>query len=401
MTKLKKIGLIVSLVVLAVSVNSVVAFGADWPNWRGPDHNGISKETGWNAKALADGAKVLWKASIGTGFSAVSVAKGKAYTMGNIDDTDYVYCFGAADGKEIWKYKYPEKLTAKQYEGGPNASVTVDGGKVYTFSKTGKVFCLNADTGEEIWKKSITAEKPRWGHASSAMIADDMVIFNAGTLGMSFKKATGDVVWKSGEEMTGYSTPVPFVAGGKKCVAFFTPELLVGVEAATGRKLWEFKWKTSYGVNAADPIIDGDKIFITSGYNKGSALLKIDGGNAESVWVNKNMRSQMSGPVLLDGYVYGIDDKQLACVEMKSGDLKWTSKVSAKGSLMAADGKLIILSEKGKLVIAEASPESFKEISSAKILKGKCWTMPVLANGKIYARNADGDLVCVDMSVTK
>lgn len=401
MTKSKKIGLVVSLVAVAVLVNSVGAFGADWPNWRGPDHNGISKETGWDPATLKDGAKILWKASVGTGFSAVSVAKGKAYTMGNIDATDYVYCFDALTGKEIWTHKYSEKLRPKLYEGGPNATVTVDGGKVYTISKSGKIFCLNADTGKEIWKKSLTAEMPKWGYSGSALIVDDMVIFNAGSLGIAYKKATGKVVWKSGEEATGYSTPVAYTLDDKECVAIFTTKLLVGVEIATGKKQWEFEWKTKYGINASDPIIDGDKVFITSGYNQGCALVKIDGGKAESVWVNHNMHSQLSGPVLLDGYVYGIDDKQLACVEMKSGDLKWTSEVSAKGSLMAADGKLIILSEKGKLIIAEASPESFKEIASAKILKGKCWTMPVLANGKIYARNADGDMVCVDMSIKK
>ena len=403
MTKSGKIGLVVSFVLFTVLVSSVTAFGADWPNWRGPDYNGISKETNWSPKALADGAKIKWKASVGIGFSAISIAKGKAYTMGNIDDTDYIFCFDAESGKELWSYKYSEPVEpfGGNYKGGPNASVTVDDGKVYTISKTGKIFCLDANSKDVVWEKQIKAKKPRWGYSGSALIAGDTVIFNAGTLGMAFKKATGKVVWKSGDEATGYSTPVPYTASGKKCVAFFTSKFLVGVETATGKEQWKFEWKTKYGVNAADPVIDGDKVFITSGYNKGSALVNISGGNAEPVWVNHNMHSQMSGPVLLDGYVYGIDDKQLACVEMKSGDLKWTSKVSAKGSLMAADGKLIILSEKGKLIIAEASPEGFKEISSANILKGKCWTMPVLANGKIYARDEDGGMVCVDMSGAK
>jgi outer membrane protein assembly factor BamB len=162
--------------------------------------------------------------------------------------------------------------------------------------------------------------------------------------------------------------------------------------------LWRFPWKTQYDVNAADPIvIGGDRFFITSGYGHGCALIQVSGGEPTLVWENKNMSSQMSGGVLWQGHVYGIDDKQLRCLSLDTGEVKWTEKSVGKGSLMLADGKLIVLGEKGELYCAETSPAGFKVISRAQVLGGKCWTTPVLSNGRIYCRNAKGDFVCLDV----
>ena len=182
-------------------------------------------------------------------------------------------------------------------------------------------------------------------------------------------------------------------------MALFVARELVGLVASTGKVLWILPWKTRYDVNAADPIISGDTIFISSGYNRGCGLFKIGPGSPTEIWQNKNMRNHFNSCVLWKGYVYGVDDKTLKCLDFKTGEEKWAQKGLGKGSLILADGKLIILSERGKLVTAPASPEGFKELSSAQILSGKCWTSPVLANGRIYARNADGRLVCVDVMV--
>jgi outer membrane protein assembly factor BamB len=178
---------------------------------------------------------------------------------------------------------------------------------------------------------------------------------------------------------------------------------LVGLNPATGKVMWKFPWKTSYDINAADAIIAGETIFISSGYNKGCALIKVSGGDATEVWQNKNMRNQINCSVLFEGHIYGFDGQvggggKLTCIDLATGEKKWSQSGMETGSLMVADGKMIILGESGKLVIAEASPDAFKELASAEILIGKCWTVPVLANGRIYARNAAGQLVCVDVS---
>ena len=184
-------------------------------------------------------------------------------------------------------------------------------------------------------------------------------------------------------------------------MAIFASRELVGLIASNGKVIWTLPWKTSYDVNAADPIVTGNTIFISSGYNKGCALLKMGADSVSEIWRNKNMRNHFNSCVLWQGYIYGLDDgsgKELRCLDFKTGQVQWGQTGFGKGSLILADGKLIILSERGKLVTAPASPEGFKELSSAQILSGKCWTSPVLANGRIYARNADGRLVCVDVS---
>ena len=395
---------IISVVMMCVSA---VVFAADWPNWRGPNYDGISTETDWDSEALKT-PDVAWRAQIGTGFSAISVADGKAYAMGNVDKkTDVVYCLDALTGKEIWRHEYPEPLAPKYYEGGCSATPTVHDGKVYTLSKKGVAFCLNADTGDVIWKKTLHFEPPTWGFSGSVLILGDLAIYNVGSAGLALNKNNGDIVWKSDNDVSGYATPVPYKQNGEDGICIFGKDSVMGIEAETGIVLWSYPWKTKYDVNAADPIISGNEVFITSGYNHGCALLKLNGHKPQLLWENKNMRSQMSGPVLINGFLYGIDDKQLVCLDWKTGEQKWAEKAPKKGSLSAASDKLIVIGERGELFIVQASPDDFRKISSAQVFDNKylCWTMPVLVDGRIYVRNAKknapNEMVCVDMQKKK
>jgi outer membrane protein assembly factor BamB len=384
------------LVCVGISV-----FAADWPKWRGPNGDAISAEKDWDPLAVNDQNKLLWKAEVETGFSTIVVAEGKAVTMGNTKDTDIIACFDAQTGAVLWKKEYAEPLDANRHEGGPHATPTIVEGKVYTISKTGKVFCLDLADGKVVWQKELNKKAPEWGFASSAVIVGDKVIYNVSDRGVALNKTTGQEIWAGENKPSGYSTAVVETQGNQTVAYLFDGDNLRCVNADTGNILWLYPWKTEWGVNASDPIVIGQEIFITSGYNHGCSLLKVEGGQPVKVWENKNMRSQLSGPVVLDGYIYGIDDNQLVCLDWKTGERKWVEKSVGKGSLMAADGKLIVLGEKGKLMIAGATPEKFEMISSAQILDGKCWTMPVLANGKVYARNAKGTLVCVDVAQKK
>lgn len=374
---------------------------ADWPWWRGPEWTGISKETGWQTQWPAEGPKQLWKAKVGTGFSSFAIANGRVYTMGNTDDTDTVFCFKADTGEVLWKHSYPEKLDPKNYEGGPNATPTVDGDRVYAVSKSAEVFCLDAAKGTVIWSKKLAEElgskKPTWAFASSAYIEGDLLILNVGSAGTALNKKDGKVVWNNGNDVANYSTPVPFEAGGKRAVAVFTKDHIAALLVADGKELWRYPWKTSYDINAADPIISGNEVFISSGYNHGAALIQITDNKPEKVWENKSMRNHFNSSVLWKGHLYGVDEKDLRCIVWKTGETKWSDPKFGKGALILADGKIIGLGEKGELLVAEATPEAFKPLSRAQVLGGKCWTAPALANGLIYCRNAAGDVVCLDV----
>lgn len=396
---LSKLSVAGAAVWLAASPVSLQA--NDWPHWRGPAFNGVSSETGWKTAWAGGTPKELWKASVGTGFASFSVADGRVYTTGNANDKDTLYCFDAATGKEIWKHAYDHPLDAKYYEGGTSATPTVSGGLVYCLSKRGHLVCLDAAKGTEVWTKDLAKELdakiPTWGFASSVLVEGDKLIVNVGSAGTALNKKDGKVLWTSGKDEAGYATPVPFDAGGERAVALFGAKALMAVRVSDGKLLWSHPWKTSYDVNAADPIINGSHFFISSGYNRGGSLVKVEGNLPAVVWENKNMRNHFNSCVLKDGFLYGADEDQLRCISLETGAVKWTDKAFGKGSVAMADGKLIGLSEKGELIVAEPTPDSFKVISRAQILGGKCWTTPVLAGGRLYARNAKGDIVCVDL----
>jgi outer membrane protein assembly factor BamB len=378
------------------------AVADDWPRWRGAGFNGVSRESGWSIDWPADGPNRLWKASVGIGFSSVSVSNGRLYTLGNANGNETIYCFDAAIGKELWKHSYPCPVDPNMYEGGPNATPTVDGEVVYSFSRRGHVVALEAATGRVLWSRNLHEEDgvtiPEWGFSGSPLVDGRLVILNAGPAGMALDKATGRVAWSSGKESAGYSSPVPYSQGTVRGVLLFSTKTLSAINAESGKAIWQHPWPTSYGVNAADPVTSGERIFISSGYGQGCALLRLAGDGVRVLWQNKSMRNHFNSSVALGDSVYGFDESELRCLDLQSGNVRWTERSLGKGSLIAADGKLIILGEKGQLVVAPASPGGFKPLARAQVLGGKCWTSPVLANGRIYCRNARGDLVCLNVT---
>ncbi len=389
------------LVGLAADAGAAVA-AADanlgWPQYRGPNRNGISPEKGLFAN-LKDGAQQLWKASLGTGFASIAVANGMVFSCGNAADQDTLSAFDAESGAPAWKYTYPAKLDPNQYEGGPNATPTVAGTSLYGFSKEGVAYCLEAKTGKEIWKKNIAqevgGERPAWGFSGSPTIEGGALYLNVGKYGCGLDRATGKVVWKTASDKAGYSTPLPFPAAKPTSLLIFNNSALAGVDPASGKMLWEEAWTTSYGVNASDPVIFGQRIFISTGYDYGCALLDVSSGKPTEVWRNKAMRNHFNSGVMIDGCLYGFDDSTLKCIDLETGTQKWEQGGLGKGSLSAAEGKLVVLSDKGELVIADASPMGFKELARTQVLTGKCWTSPAIADGRIYCRNAKGTLVCL------
>lgn len=391
-------------VVLALLVSAVQA--ADWPQWRGPAFNGISEESIGTAFP-GDGPKVLWKANVGIGFSGFSVAGGRAFTLGWEDDKDTVFCFEAKTGKEVWKHTYEAEQGDKYYEGGPSSTPTVDGSNVYTLSKWGDLFCFDAATGKIAWQKNVATElkidPPTWGFAGSPLVLGNQLIVNVGSRGCSVDKATGKVIWSSdSSEDTGYTTPMLAKVNGKDLLFIGNGKAYLAVDPATGKELFSIPWVTRYGVNAADPIVTGDKLFISTGYGKGCALYSLNSVESKQVWTNRDMRTQMNPCLLIDNHLYGIDGDEnsktmLKCLDLATGATKWAEPTAKMGSVLAAKNALIVLSGTGELTLAKRSTSEFDAITTAQVLSGRCWTVPVLANGILYCRNAAGDVVALDV----
>ncbi|MBS0210720.1 MAG: PQQ-binding-like beta-propeller repeat protein [Planctomycetes bacterium] len=380
---------------------------ADWPHWRGPAYTGISAETDWTWQWSADGPAEVWHAEVGTGFSSIAVAGGRAFTSGHQGGNDTFYCFDALTGEQRWSYSYPAPLVDNLHEGGPAATPTVDGGLVYTYSKDGRLLALHVADGSVAWQaeagKLADVEMPAWGFSSSPLVLGNKVIVDAGRV-MAFEKTTGNILWQTDAWRPGYGTAVPLTFDGQACIAVLNNDVLLVAQVADGKVLATYPWETDYITSASTPVVVGNELFVSTGYNRGCTLLKWDGKELVKVYENRHMRNHMANSVLWEGGLFGIDGNshnrrlcEVACIDAASGESRWHQRGLGCGSLLLAAGKLLVLSDEGELVVANATSEKFDVLARAKILDGRCWTVPTLANGLLYARNADGHLVCVDL----
>jgi outer membrane protein assembly factor BamB len=383
----------------------LLATAADWPNWRGPAYDGRSTET--IPSSVPDTLPVAWTAKVGTGFSTVAVAGEKVLTMGNRtlsdQETDTVWCLSARTGKVLWQHSYPCALDPLYYEGGPGATPTIHDGSVYTLSKKGHVFRLDLDDGDVLWSRDLVADHqvklPEWSFAGSPFIDGDRVLLNVGRGGIALNKETGETLWLSSTETSGYATVVPYEAGGPQAGRLlFSATGLIAFDPASGKAASELPWKTSRDVNAADPIVLGKRILVSSA--SGAVLIEPRPGAApETIWEQKDMKWYFNPGVVIDGHVYSLHGTthrptELMCLEAATGKIVWSVPGFGSGGVMAA-GNTVIVFDQGQLILFDADPSGYKPRHQQKILEGKCWTSPVLANGRIYCRNAAGDLAAV------
>ena len=384
---------------------------SDWSKWLGPNGNGTSYESKWKSSVNDP----IWKSKVGVGFSAVSVANGKLYTIGHdgkkTGGQETVYCLNAENGKSIWTYTYNAPLLDYLHEGGPCSTPTVDGSTLYTISKHGLLHSYKANDGKVIWKKDMMKvagmkKPPEWGFAASPVVFGNQLIIEAGAT-YSFDKKTGELNWKSKPYRPAYGTPILFQPNNKSIIAVLKTDGLVLLDYNNGKTLAFENWETSYRTNASTPIIQGNRIFISTGYQRGCALFEWKYGKLKKLYENKVISTHMNHAILLDGFLYGFDGnvhmagkKDFVCMEFETGKEKWrvTDRGLMVGSLIAAGKRLIILGQRGELVFAMSNPEKFEEINRYQAIGGRCWTMPVLANGKLYLRNARGDLFCINLN---
>jgi outer membrane protein assembly factor BamB len=393
--------------------------GTPWPQWLGPNRDGISVETGIRTDWDQSPPKILWKMPIGDGYTSPSIAHGRLYTMDAKDKTERVLCLDPQTGKEIWSYSYPYAGISTYNHLGPKASPTIYDGLIYTLGAAGDFLCFKeaSDKPQIVWKHDLVKEfegkksNSGYGFASSPLIEGDMVCVQAGGLKgsvVSFNRKDGKLIWKALSNMNGYSSPVAATVAGIRQIVVFLEAAAVGLRASDGAKLWEYPWGTTPGGNIAMPIVLGDYVFISSGHGDGCACLRIarDGAGCKAVPVyimkNKVMRSAYSSCIYRDGFLYGFDvgPGNLKCIDFRTGTEKWADRRRPKGTLIYADGHLITLTETGSLIAVKATPErlevegTVRDIVAAE--EGELWTLPVLADGLLYLRDRR-EIKCLDL----
>jgi len=398
-------GLIVG--VIALNAQSSV----DWPQWRGPDRNGISKETGLLSQWPRSGPPVAWSAAmLGAGYGSIAVQGDRVYVQGMRNRQSVVSTLNRADGKLVW-VRILGPAGDNDRGPGPRSTPTIDGDRVYVLSETGDLACLRVADGSVIWQRNILKEfrgdNPYWLLSESPLIDGNNVIVTPGGRGagvVALDKMSGKTVWASKElsDGAGYSSPIIADVGGVRTIMTFTADAGVGVRASDGKLMWRNTTAANGTANIATPVYSDGKVFFTSSYGAGAALLGLRAaGNevrAQEIYSTRDMKNHHGGVVLVNGYIYGFNDSILTCLEFASGKVVWRDRSVGKGAVTYADGHLYILSEDNIVGLVEATPAGYREKGRFTIADQglPSWAHPVVSGGRLYIRN-QGTLTSYDV----
>jgi outer membrane protein assembly factor BamB len=404
------------LVPAALLALTLPILASDWPQWRGPDRNDVSKETGLLRSWPKEGPKVLWRyEDAGIGYSGPAIVGDRLYSLGARDKKEYVFALDVNSGKEIWSTPVAAS-TSKDHGAGPRSTPAVDGDLLFGLGDDGDLVCVQITDGKIVWQKNLMKNfggrmMSGWGYSESPLVDGDQLVCtpggSKGTL-LALEKKTGNLIWQSKEftDTAGYSSIVVSNAGGVRQYVQMTGASVAGVEPKDGKLLWRFA-RTSGTAAVPTPDCRDDFVYVTSGYGAGCALVEVHAQGqklkAEQVYANKNMTNHHGGVVLLGDYLYGYSDSNnWICQNLKTGEIVWKSNKLGKGSVTYADGRLYCYSEKdGTLALVEASPAGWKESGRFQIPQparrpGWVWTHPVVANGRLYLRDQNL-LLCYDV----
>lgn len=410
---------------LAASALLQTAQAEDWTHYRGPNHDGISSETIMNTR-WGSGPTVVWKTQdYPLGFASFTTSGSQAFTICSRNGQEVTVALNAATGKQNWAYT----MTPAKYDGGgsagtrnnkggdgPRSTPTISDGRVYSLSAALVLYCMDEKSGKLIWERDIIKENAgvqiRWKNAASPVIEGDLLFVAGGGKNqalLALNKKTGKVVWKTQSDKMTHSTPTVTTIHGQRQVIFFTQTGLVSCDTTSGKVLWRHDFKFAVST-AISPVVAGDIVYCSAGYGVGSAAARVvKSGNrfrAAELWRihgHKDVANHWSTPVHKGGYLYGMfsfkkyGEGPLKCVELKTGKVIWSKDGFGPGNVTIAGDKIIALADDGHVVIAEASPAKYKELSRAKVIGGKCWSTPILSNGRIYVRSTT-EAACLDVA---
>lgn len=388
---------------------------ADWPQWRGPDRTGTSKESGLLKEWPRDGPPLRWKATdIGTGYSSQAVVKGRVYLQTTRESEEFAVALDEGTGKQLWSTAIGKvgKNEGPQYPG-TRATPTVDGDRLYCLASDGELNCLDTE-GKVLWHKNLAKDFAGkvgfWAYTESVLIDGDMLVCTPGgseaTLA-ALNKKTGETIWKSavpGGGIADYASIMPVEVAGRKLYVQFLREGVVSVDAKTGKFLWRYDRTIDPGANILTPVVMENKVF-TSGSRTGGGLVRLaaegDAVKANEVYFDRAIAPSIGGAVLVEGHLYGTSGQTLFCADFGSGQVKWTDRSVGPASICFADGRLYVRGyNSGEVALVEPSPEGYKEagrFKQPKRSKIPAWPHPVIANGGLYLRD-QGVLLCFDVS---
>lgn len=377
---------------------------ADWPRWLGPGGDNRVQDPAFRPDL--EQYQQAWQAKVGRGYAAVIVADGRAITLGHDGEgRETVYCFDAASGKELWQVAYAAELLPRMHPGGPNASPTVVGDRVFTLSKDGQLLCLAAATGAKVWEARLPevmgVPVPQWGFASSPLVDGGQLLVSAGKVA-ALDPATGRRLWVSPENPPpAYATPVAFTLDGRRFIAAMNGKGLSVLAAQDGAEVAHRPMKAQFDLLAPTPFVleEGRRLFISA--NASSELLAFDGQSLTPVWTTTELKNALNNSVVADGVIYGIDGRQgtpacrLVALNLADGAVLWRRDSFGYGTTIGVGDTLLALTENGELVAAKLSRAGYEELGRQQVLGKTCWTTPTVAGGRIYARNDQGALVCL------
>ena len=408
---------------LGVALAAPIARAADWPQYRGPNHDGRSPETGIAEAWRQAAPKVLWRAPVGEGFGAVSVVGARAYLTMERGKQEVCVALDANSGKEVWSAPIDKTIFEGQGGNGPRTTPAVSEGRVYVLGTYLKLLCLDASDGKVVWSKDLAAAHggqiktrgiDKWGNAASPVVEGGLVLVAGGGPGqalIAFDKKTGEVRWKGQDDLITHATATPATIHGVRQVIFFTQMGLVSVKPADGAVLWRYKFPWSVST-ASSPIVggkDGDIVYCSAGYGVGAGAVKVskDGDEltATELWrtPGENM-NHWTTPVHHEGHLYGIygfkelGTGPLTCLDIEAGKVKWERPgFGSGGGTILVDGHVLVQSDSGPVTLVKATPEDYQEVGKVTPFGGKCWTMAVIADGRVFARNTK-EVVCLEVT---
>ena len=394
-------------------------YAADWPNYRGPNHDGISAEKGIAANWPASGPKEIWKTPLNDSFGSFAVSNGKACIFIEREGDEVCVALDANTGKELWATPIGKTIHEGNGGNGPRTTPAIDGKLVYVYGTYLKLACLNLADGKIVWQHDIQEEFngqngtngiKEWGSAISPVVEGELVIVAGGGPGaafLAFDKKSGKLAWKSGDEKITHATPTPATILGVRQLIFFMQSGLVSVSPKDGSELWKYPFPFNVST-ASSPIVWQDVVYCSAGYGVGAGACQIaksgTGLAATELWRKKgSLINHWSTPVCVDGCLYGIygfkdfGKAPLKCVDIKTGEEKWSQPGFGSGSATTfVDGNVVVQSDTGALVLVKATPTAYTEVARTQLFSGKCWTMAVISNGRLYARNTK-EGVCLDV----